>query len=394
MKRLRGRERDNPKPGRQYLSKVTMVLFLLVPWQVWVGFRRDDLITKKTKATTIIDDIVAPSTFSCALSTATPTLINHTVVMGQFNFEESIESVVFWHAHWRKHFQHVVVAGPFSNDTVDKLESVYNIKAFAGRADKGFSSPMENMNTVMQHYFNLKQQQMDGDVVCVNSVEGVLYFHDDALVNITELRPWLGSSTTIIASADTSNPRVGWNNNSNRMKEVAEHSYSIMSNRTVAKVDGYHTDKPLELVNTMSSRWRWRECIISWDKVTMDPDSHAFREPDGSFLIPRPFYGGADFLYVPLSFTHAFSKLATLLMKYQVFLECGFSKLVDNLRQNHNATAVSVPLCTTFFKFRGKMDMIKRCSKPLVVVHPLKLGVLGLQNWSMAFERIVNHNQT
>jgi hypothetical protein len=141
--------------------------------------------------------------------------------MGQFNYDEPIGSVIFWHAQWKRFFQHVVVAG---------LESLYNITAFVGRADKGLSSPMENMNTVMQHYFNLKQKQMemDGDVDSVESVKGVLYIHDDALVNSTELRPWLGSSTTIIASADTSNPRVGWNNNTKSMREVAKHSYSIL----------------------------------------------------------------------------------------------------------------------------------------------------------------------
>jgi hypothetical protein len=343
--------------------------------------------------TTIFDSDIAPSSDP---STSTQAFISHTVVMGQFNYDESIDSVVFWHAQWKQYFQHVVVAGPFSKDIVNKLQSIYNITVFAGRADRGFSSPMENMNTVMQHYFNLKQQQMemDGDFVSVESVEGVLYIHDDALVNITELRPWLGSSTTIIASADTSNPRVGWNNNITRMREVAKHSYSIMSNGTVAKMDGYHTNNSSELVDTIKPWPWWAECIPEWGKVTMDPGSHAFREPDGSFLIPPPFYGAADFLYVPLRFTQPYSQLATLLMKHNVFLECGFPKLVDHLRGNHNATVVSVPLCTTFSESRGKMDMIKGCAEPLTVVHPLKLGRLGQQQWIIAFDHVVNGSQS
>jgi hypothetical protein len=287
----------------------------------------------------------------------------------------------------------VVAAGPLSEDTRYKLQSIYNISAFSGRADKGYSSPIENMATVLQHYFNEQQQQpkkKNGGVGIDTPIQGVLYIHDDTLVNITQLQPWLGSSTTIIASADTSNPREGWSDNPTRMQQVAETSYSILSDRTVVKVDGYHTNNSLDLVNTMKSRWRWRECITRWDTLTMDPLSHAFLEPDGSFLVPSPSFGGSDFLYVPLRFSSPFSQIASLLTKHNVFLECGFPKLVDILRQQHNATTVSVSLCTTFLKRRGTMEMIERCSKPLAVVHPLKMRVLGPQNWSMAFDHIIS----
>jgi hypothetical protein len=381
-----------------------LLLLVILLWHLWVGFQlaNDDVTTssnvlRSPSSTTMIDDPLIPIISFSVPSSNKQTLINHTVVMGQFNYDETIESVVFWHTHWKQYFQHVVVTGPLSEHTVHQLQNIYGILTFPGRADKGYSSPIKNMATVLQYYFQ-QQQRMGGsdddDDDDVVSVQGVLYIHDDTLVNITELQPWLGSSTTIIASADTSNPRIGWENNSTRLKHVAETSYSILLDGSVSKVDGYHTNNPLQLANTMNPRWRWTECISRWYFVTMDPLSHAYREPDGSFLIPSPSFGGSDFLYIPLRFAGPFSQVATLLTNHGMFLECGFPKLVDILRRHYNATAMSVPLCTTFAtQQRGTMDMIKGCSRPLTVVHPLKLGVLGSRNWTMAFHHIVNNKQ-
>jgi hypothetical protein len=49
--------------------------------------------------------------------------IDHTVLMGQFNFASDVKDVVFWHNTWRTLFNRIVVRGPFSDDQITELRS-------------------------------------------------------------------------------------------------------------------------------------------------------------------------------------------------------------------------------------------------------------------------------
>jgi hypothetical protein len=114
-----------------------------------------------------------------------------------------------------------------------------------------------------------------------------------------------------------------------------------------------------------------------------------FREENGSFLVPTPSFGGSDFLYVPTALADTFDRAAELFFRHNVFLECGFPKIVDILQQQANATAVSVPLCSKFLASRGKFKMLTQCDDfPVAVVHPFKIGVQGYKNWTHAFRWI------
>jgi hypothetical protein len=72
-------------------------------------------------------------------------------------------------------------------------------------------------------------------------VKGVLYIHDDALINITNI-PLLGSDNTIIVTDhDTENPIIGLDN-WRRWHKVSKETFKINSNGKFSKVDGFQSD--------------------------------------------------------------------------------------------------------------------------------------------------------
>jgi hypothetical protein len=107
----------------------------------------------------------------------------------------------------------------------------------------------------------------------------------------------------------------------------------------------------------------------------MDPRSEKYREPDGSILFPS--YTQADFLYVPTKLADDFSGIAKLLLEHNIWIECNFGKIVDELQQRANGTVRVVPLCTSWGKRRGTISMLKNCIQPKRhhgVYHPYKIG--------------------
>jgi hypothetical protein len=144
----------------------------------------------------------------------------HVAVMGQFNSPAftPLSSVVFWAQLVRQHFHHVLVAGSFPVDMRNALEaygilvvpymeplpeeeddygdeSRNNKKKQKKRKDtQGYYPPMEHLAWALQYYNNQSDTHpVDGDSKTAPlPVEGVLYLHDDALINVTE---WMAHST-------------------------------------------------------------------------------------------------------------------------------------------------------------------------------------------------------
>jgi hypothetical protein len=108
----------------------------------------------------------------------------------------------------------------------------------------------------------------------------------------------------------------------------------------------------------------------------MDPESEKYREPDGAILFP-PFTQ-ADFLYVPTYLADEYAEISKLVLKYNIWIECGFGTVVDQLRERANATVRIVPLCTSWGGKRGKVSMLSMCiqnnQKNYGIFHPFKMG--------------------
>jgi hypothetical protein len=79
--------------------------------------------------------------------------IDHTVLMGQFNYASDVKDVVFWHNTWKTLFNRIVVRGPFSDDQMTELRSnEYRIDGHKGGNDEGYFSPLENLKRTLLQY--------------------------------------------------------------------------------------------------------------------------------------------------------------------------------------------------------------------------------------------------
>ena len=107
---------------------------------------------------------------------AYPRRHRNVVLMGQFNWEMPTDNVLFWVQKWGQVFHHVEVRGPFPNKQLQELRCK-GVNAYYGNKDKGFYSPIENLIKSLELHSN------NG-----NEIEGVLYIHDDGLLNMTVFR--------------------------------------------------------------------------------------------------------------------------------------------------------------------------------------------------------------
>ena len=103
---------------------------------------------------------------------------HNVAVMGQFNYVpdsgSSLDNVIFWYQKTSERFRNVIVAGPYSNDQVIELKK-HSIEAIQGRDDAGYVSPYLNQMNALLRF-------KDDD-----KVNGVLYVHDDGILNMTEI---------------------------------------------------------------------------------------------------------------------------------------------------------------------------------------------------------------
>ena len=306
------------------------------------------------------------------------------VLMGQFNFPASVTSVTFWTQKWRALFKRVVVRGPFSNEQLRKLNN-NGIKAYYGRDDEGYYSPMENLAKTLQQF------QSDP------RVEAVLYVHDDAMLNVTEvLRGHSSISRNLVI---ISRPPDGGKSRAAARNLPVNQSYKLHRNGWFSKPDGLKTNKTDRLKSTLQDWPHTGSCMDSFRKVYNDPKTRAynFLEENDQFVVPP--HGQSDFMLVPTALTEDFSRAAQLMVDHKVFLECAIPKILDILTRTRKVETRVVELCTAWNKkmFKGKKigirglpSMIGKCkSNPKItfgMFHPYKLNLYGLRNWSDTFD--------
>jgi hypothetical protein len=190
------------------------------------------------------------------------------------------------------------------------------------------------------------------------------------------------------------NPRIGLDD-IDRRKGLAQNSFTIHPNGTYSKVDGTSYETFDQLVVSLKV-WHWWTTADTYRLLMDDPDFEKYLEDDGSLLVPRPYYGKADVVYIPMKYADEYIEAAKLMLKYKIFLETGFSKIVDMIRQttteqNSNTTSddivVGIPIFTTWGgqNVRNSLRMFMFSNFPTSVIHPFKLSK-GYKNWNYAFE--------
>ncbi len=310
------------------------------------------------------------------------------VVMGQFNYADSesiVDDVTFWTQKQREHFTTVVAAGPFSDEDMKAfdersiearshhsiLEQQQSESGHRGGSEQGFYAPLENhMNTLLEF--------RDSPII-----EGVLYTHDDSLLNFSELsrneNPF--PSEDIIAS-DYSG-RIAF-------QDVRTHPNPSMVNQYAYRIypDGHLEDfnksTSFDTIDALyrSNLFKWPHTPMSFcggGQIEMAKDtelSKPYLEDDGSLLISP--YVQADFLYVPTKYTDEFAAAAQIHLKHSVFIECAYGTVIDMVRRKTEANIRVTKLCTSFDQsIRGTPQFVENCrssQKDLAIIHPFKLS--------------------
>jgi hypothetical protein len=287
--------------------------------------------------------------------------LDHTVLMGQFNFAIETPNVLFWHQKWRQWFNRIVVRGPFNRDQIKELQR-HGIRAYWGREDRGHNSPIANLAATLQ------------EAKAEEGVTGVLYAHDDMLLNVTNVFRDFPFGTNRLLGTMHKNPT-----------DPRFYSFSIHPNGTYTTKDGA-SDVGNRTLLTMSAPWTHSErCLDGFLRLFADPRSKPLLEGDGSLRVPIGMQ--SDVLYVPTALADAFAGAARLIVDHGVFLECGLPKIYETLARTSNVTMDRAALCTSweYQKVRGRVEMMEQCRLPAAAVHPVKLH-LGHPVWDQAFE--------
>lgn len=329
-------------------------------------------------------------------------------VMGQFNyahFPTQVDDVIFWVQKYREYFHSVIAAGPFSEKQVMELAG-HSIEVIVGSLNgrkNGHYDPYENLMVALQHFKNS------------TTIEAVLYAHDDALVNVTDLSQGMYPFPTNNIIANTKlmerdefsfgDPREAMISNDDNIKYWANAtSYRMHPNGSVSTYDNLLSFKSFRDLynNVLVKNWGMylkAYCSGAQMMLTKDPESAKFLEKDGSMVFPS--YSQADFLLVPTKYADFYTEAAKLHSKNNVFLECAMPKIVDMIRQqattttDEKVTVRVVKLCTTFHGKRGKPSMIQWCQsrrngkdntkQTFGILHPIKLNTIGYKamDWIM-----------
>jgi len=282
-------------------------------------------------------------------------------------------------------------------------------------SDKGFVSPMDNLLSTLKQYKDNPK------------INGVLYVHDDMLVNTTHI--FGGSGNTKSQGTETSEDRTRTIYATHHLhtsfrihpssSSTANDGNNVSStNLYYSTPDGFRSDNSTKLLEHLEPwPFNW-ECMDKFSKVARDPRSRPFLEHDdtngGDPFLLVPHHTQSDFFYVPTRLAEEYEAIAQLLIDHNVFLECGLPRITDvllgmplssPLRQQKNPTSKQpkigasentvndvrlkvVKLCTSwdYMKVRGTWQMDAECKPNTSVIHPFKLTVHGYKDWGRYFD--------
>ena len=332
--------------------------------------------------------------------------VRNVVLMGQFNYDSGDgdpAKVLHWVKRWQEVFQTVVVAGPFARATVQSLRE-HMVSFYVGGDDKGYYSPVSNLARVLQDYSSTA------------GIDGVLYLHDDAILDMKKLMNGDSSFpvSNIMVTFDWAQP--GWfkvfkdHRISNQREGVFHQSWPEWfkaANRRDPPAIFQALPNPENMTrNTFMGKthaWKWKGiCADGASRALLDPSSQEYQEDDGSIVFP--FGGQSDFAFVPIAAANTFVDAAKWLVRSELFLECALPKLVSIVIKRTKGIAVrEVGLCTGWgATTRGDPHkMVTECTaskkdnqeqvENYILYHPIKLKMHAMAHrWDQWFDYIVH----
>jgi hypothetical protein len=331
-------------------------------------------------------------------------------VMGQFNYASSpssVNDVIFWTQKNRERFHTVIVAGTFSPDQVLLLEA-NSIKAISNHNDTkiygnsleiGYYTPLENLKNTLLHFKDSEK------------IEGVLYAHDDAIMNFTELTKgeypfpsdkFISDRVLHMRKKVLSEEEAKFANHFTYRIFPDGHLENFRKARSFSSIVEMYNKQPL-------AHWGHtinRHCGLGQTELAKDPDSAVYREEDGSILFSR--FLQSDALFVPTKYADEFARAAELHLNHKIWIECSLNTVVDMVQQRTNATLRYVKLCTNWDPdLRGTKEAIMKCfqrkdrkdrkdrtnrmdqiTKHYGFIHPYKIGTHGYLEYHLIYEQL------
>ena len=306
---------------------------------------------------------------------------HNVAVMGQFNFadkESIITDVIFWAQKTREFFNTVIAVGPFDDDQVNTLRS-NSISVRSSTADAGFYSPLSNFRNLLLEYKNS------------TIIEGILYIHDDAIMNVTQVaaNKYPFPTHQILSNDVHDSPRLKCGK-SEECKGCSQ--YRIFQDgrfEPIQKSKTFHSFEEWE-------KWSWCKwphsktdyCSGGQVRMAADHSLDMLREPDGSILFPGT--SQSVFMFVPTQLADVFDEAVRPHLKHGIWIKCAFPKVKDYMVQWTQTRHRRIPLCTDSHHngTRGTMQMVHSCidsPEPSGIVHPNKISN-GLEKYSRAYD--------
>lgn len=321
-------------------------------------------------------------------------------VLGQFNYADSptlVDDVIFWTQKNKERFETVVAAGPFNDTQMMALKESF-IDVISNQNDNrmkgikemfhGYFTPLENLKDTLLRFKDSKK------------IEGVMYTHDDGIMNITELSegtyPFPTKSIIATGLDSVGTGRYSDHRTMKKKYNVNKSSYRIfpdghledfLKQKKYNSIQDLYDGVPLHKWDHTTQVY----CGIGQIELAKDPESSRYREEDGSIFFPS--FAQADFMFVPTAYAEEFAFAADLHLKHGIWIECAFNTVVDMIRSKTNVTVRSVDLCTGWEKSRGKSYSIYQCrteqsTRKFGVIHPFKIGTNGYKTYSRNYDRV------
>ena len=288
------------------------------------------------------------------------------LLQGQFNYPDTpVDRIQVWTETWSKYFKYTVAVGPFTSETQTNLTKL-GIRFRYGPENHshhkrdprpfgslGTVSPYANLLNTIQEIVSIQanlnnNDDNDDDLV---HIDGVLFIHDDLIVNLTDYTvDGTFPSDTIITNHDNMHMwfdpkrekessyyvRVvdSNNNNNNTMQQQRSNRTTIQywDNRKWFKYDNYTI-----LWQKGLAHWDqlWRKiCGKAVDEMARDSRIQDYLDPDGYWYVPGNRY--SDNLYIPKIYFHDYIEVAKFHADYGNFLECAVPSIVTMIQHRRN----------------------------------------------------------
>ena len=301
-------------------------------------------------------------------------------LMGQFNSKS--KHISTWINIWSKHIKDIVIATPEGTSIEAQTCRGLRCRIMFFKDDRGRLSPYSNILRV------LKED---------NSVNSLLYVHDDLLITGSTLRRIIGRHewiSTMNLSALLSDIKYNYRNSDSESDNIITlyrngTSFARDRNWNVDTWGWWGWDPIPWAKNIKCCRNKFMDMF---NDTVVEPYLQKSKEDDEDFI--NVSIGQADMLYLNLQSSEQrlwLINIFELFEKHSMMVECAIPTAVFWMKTRFGIEVHNANLCTAWDGLRDKPgQMIKRCNNKGIydAFHPVKMG-LSSGSWNDYFNAII-----